>query len=187
MRNKTFTHPNPALQRLWHYITAALILVMLISVPLQIWLAITLSSAAFVISAVLVLLLVAPLIMVISASPTVELDQTGILIRPHIWRDTHVNWQEIVQVKPYTLLPERNQEVGRRVMVGRKKYREAAGIMLVAPSLPWQYRIAGYFAGESGKPIIALTNRTHTDYDRLADYILKRVPAAAVDDRVKRS
>lgn len=187
MQNKLFQHPNPNLQRLWHFATAGLIMVMLISVPLQIWLAISLGSGAFVVSAVLVLLLVAPLMMVITATPAIELDQSGIRLRPHIWGEAHIPWQAITRVKRYPLLPDRNQEVGRRVMVGRKRYREAAGIMLVAPSLPWQYRVTGYFTGEAGKPIIAITNRTHTDYDRLTDYVLKRVPPAAIDEAIKKS
>jgi hypothetical protein len=35
------------------------------------------------------------------------------------------------------------------------------------------YRVGGFFAGEQGRKIIALTNRTHTDYDRLSKQVTK--------------
>jgi hypothetical protein len=75
-------------------------------------------------------------------------------------------------VKVYPLLPSADAETTRRLTVGRIKYRPAAGIMLVIPGLPPQYRIAGFFAGERAAPIIALTNRAHADYERLVEAVL---------------
>ena len=44
--------------------------------------------------------------------------------------------------------------------------------MLVIRGLPVQYRVTGFFVGEGFKPVIALTSRTHTDYDRLIKKVL---------------
>ena len=58
-------------------------------------------------------------------------------------------------------------------MQGRKKYRAAEGYMLLVPRLPMRYRVAGIFAGVGGQPIVAFTNRAHSDYEIL----LQRVQA----------
>lgn len=82
-------------------------------------------------------------------------------------------------VKDYTLLPAPDQEFERRALQGRKKYRPAQGKMLIVRGLPPQYRIAGFFAGENAQPLIALTSRTHTDYDRLIQRMLDSVEQGA--------
>jgi hypothetical protein len=53
--------------------------------------------------------------------------------------------------------------------------------MLVIPSLPAPYRIAGFLAGEGAKPVIALTTRTHSDYDALVEAIQIRTPDLALE------
>ena len=47
--------------------------------------------------------------------------------------------------------------------------------MLIIPSLPLQYRFTGLFAGEGFTGVIALTNRSHTDYDALIKQVEKHV------------
>ena len=58
-------------------------------------------------------------------------------------------------------------------MVGKRKYRAAEGKMLIIPSLPLYYRFTGLFAGEGFVGVIGLTNRSHTDYERLIEQVTK--------------
>ncbi len=48
--------------------------------------------------------------------------------------------------------------------------------MLVIPSLSLPYRAVGFFTGEGLRPVVAFTNRTHSDYDRLARTLLEHLP-----------
>ena len=81
-------------------------------------------------------------------------------------------------VKPYPLLPPADAEVTRKALAGRKKYRPAEGVMLVIPALPLPYRFGGFFPGEGFTPVIAVTTRTHTDYDDLVRQIRQHTKAA---------
>jgi hypothetical protein len=49
--------------------------------------------------------------------------------------------------------------------------------MLIVPGLPWPYRMTGLLAGADGKPVIALTSRSHNDYDVLIDRVKRSLPS----------
>lgn len=164
-------HPRPAQYRLSQFIGAALMLALVVSVPLQFALAFVTGGLLFLLTAPLSLLLLLPLAMLTSATPPVSIDAAGLTLKPLLWPDRVIAWGEIRAVKPYPLLPPQESESVRRAMVGRKKYQTAEGVMLIVPGLPIQYRAAGFFAGEGLTPIIAVTNRTHTNYDRLVKQI----------------
>ncbi len=121
------------------------------------------------------LLLIAPVLMLTSATPAVSIAADGIMIQPRVWRERFVAWADVRAVKDYPLLPPRDAEVTRRAMVGKKRYRAAEGKMLIIPSLPLQYRFTGLFAGEGFTGVIALTNRSHTNYDALIKQVEKHV------------
>jgi hypothetical protein len=108
-----------------------------------------------------------------SATPAVTVSADGITIQPRVWRERFVRWDEVRAVKPYPLLPPKDVEAERRAFVGKKRYRPAEGIMLVIPSLPLTYRFTGLFAGEGFTGVIALTNRTHRDYEALVRQVEK--------------
>jgi hypothetical protein len=168
------THPKPLLDRITQYGAAALVTVMLLTVPLQLLLAFLIRPPlVFVITAFFTLLL-APFVLLLTAStPRVQVSTEGITIEPVIWNSRFVPWGSVTAVKPYPLLPQAQAELTRKTLTGRNQYRAAEGIMLVIPELPPQYRIVGVLAGEGFTPVIALTNRTHTDYDRLVQHIRK--------------
>lgn len=173
MVKSTHAHPNPPLDRITQYGAIILSVVMLLAVPLQVVL--TLLGAPgglFVITALITLALIPPVLMLTAVSPAVTLEQDGLWLEPRIWRRRFVAWDDIDAVKVYPLLPDANAEANRRAFVGRKNYQAAEGIMLVIPALPPQYRIAAFFAGEGGKGIVALTNRTHTEYAKLKKKIV---------------
>ncbi|HEX2619282.1 MAG TPA: hypothetical protein VHL11_04015 [Phototrophicaceae bacterium] len=171
----TAIHPRPALYRRAQYLTAAVIGLTLLAVPLQLALGLLIRGAPlFFITAILTLLLVLPLLMQTTATPPVTVTNDGITLHPALWRERLITWDAIQSVKPYPLLPPADAEVMRKVMVGRKTYQPARGIMLVVPSLPWIYRAPGFFTGEGLTPVIALTNRTHTHYDDLVQEITAR-------------
>src|SRR5690606_8979667 len=88
-----------------------------------------------------------------------------------IWKARIFTWGDVQAVKDYPLLPQPDAETTRRLASGRDNYRAAEGLMLVIPSLPAQYRITGFLAGEGFTPVIAVTSRTHERYDVLAKKI----------------
>ncbi len=182
----TYRHPKPAQQRLTHFGAALLLLVMLLAVIGQLVLVFSGVPGVFLITAVLTALLMLPVLMLISAAPPVTLSSAGITLHPHIWRERFVRWEQVRAVKPYPLLPPTDTEVVRRAAVGRRKYRPAQGIMLVIPALPPQYRVTGFFAGEKVAPVIALTNRTHVDYERLEQQV-KQYLKTVLSDKQRES
>ncbi len=162
----THVHPHPLTDRLAQYGGVALIVVMIAAALGQIALALV-GLPLFFVSGLITLGLTAPVLMLTSATPAVTVSAEGITLQPRIWRERFVRWNEIRAVKDYPLLPTRDAESGRRALVGRQRYRPAEGKMLVIPSLPLQYRFTGLFAGEGFVGVIGLTNRAHTDYERL--------------------
>lgn len=169
----THLHPKPALERLQQYGGAALLLVILLAIPLQALLGLALGGFLFLMTALLLALLALPVVMLITVSPGVTVDDDGLHLHPRIWRARFIPWGDVLAVKDYPLLPRREQETERRLLQGKRRYQAAQGKMLIVRGLPPQYRVAGYFAGEGGQPIIALTNRSHSDYERLIKRVLR--------------
>src|SRR5690606_35543949 len=138
-------------------VTAAAIAALLASVPIQIFVGLTMPGALlFVITALLSLLLIWPLLLNLRATPPVTLDDSGITLTPRIGRHALVAWESVREVKPYPLLPPPETETMRRAMAGRKKYAAAEGLMLTSDALPWPYRAVGWFAGEGFRPAFAV-------------------------------
>ncbi|MBC7871868.1 MAG: hypothetical protein H7Y09_13575 [Chitinophagaceae bacterium] len=172
MQPTTHIHPKPTLNRAIHYGAMVAVVLLVLSAPLQVLL--TLLGAPgglFILSAFFTLILALPVLMLTAIAPAVTVSDEGITLKPTIWKTRFVSWSDVQAVKPFPLLPSPDSEINRKAGVGRKNYRPAEGIMLVIPSLPLQYRIGGFFAGERAAPIIALTNRAHTDYDKLVKTI----------------
>jgi hypothetical protein len=175
MKPTTHHHPQPRLNRAIQYGALIVTALMLISAPLQVLLTILgAPGGLFVFSAFFTVLLAAPVLMLTAYAPAVTVDEGGITLRPVVWAERFVPWEAIRAVKVYPLLPIADAEVTRRYAVGKRRYQAARGIMLVIPGLPPQYRIAGFLAGERAAPVIALTNRAHTDYDQLVETVLHR-------------
>lgn len=176
----TFSHPNPRLERITQIGAALLIAVMPIAAIGQFALVLMgLPVLLFLITGVITLLLIAPVVMLTTATPAVTVAPDGLTIHPLLWRDRFISWREVLALKDYPLLPPKDAEVGRRTFVGRKGYHPAAGIMLIIPSLPVQYRFTGLFAGEGFTGVIALSNRTHERYDELVERVNAYMPPDA--------
>jgi hypothetical protein len=166
-------HPRPRQDRLIQQAAIALALVMLAAALLQVVLALLITPGGlFLLTALITLLLIPFVLMLTTATPPVTVSDDGLLIEPVIWRARFVPWAQVQAIQPYPLLPQREAETTRRALVGRARYQPAAGIMLVIAGLPPQYRIAGLLAGTGGQPVIAVTNRTHTDYEQVAARIM---------------
>ncbi len=178
MIKSTHTHPNPLLDRITQYAALALAVVMLVSVPLQVLLTVLgAPGGLFIVTALVVLALTPPVIMLTATTPAVTLQADGLWLEPRVWQRRFIPWEQVEALKEYPLIPKENEEVQRRTFVGRKNYAPVQGIMLVIPSLPLQYRIAAFFAGESGKGIVALTTRTHTEYPKLRKKLVHHLGA----------
>lgn len=164
------SHPplNPRAYAVSQYGAAAAIVVLIVSAPLQVGIALAAPGAGmFVVTAILSLLLTLPLFLLLRATPPVVTDDTGITLSPRVGKTLRVAWDDVHDVKPYSLLPPPDSETVRRAAVGRKKYRAAEGLMLCCAGLPWPYRIVGWFAGEGFRGVFAVTNRSHAGYDAL--------------------
>jgi hypothetical protein len=169
MMATTHAHPRPALDRLVHGVALLVLVCIVIAAPLLAMLGIGAGLPPLLpLLTALVLLLFAPFVLMLTtATPPVTVSAEGLTLTPRLWPAQTVAWADVRAVKPYPLLPGADAEVGRRALVGRARYRPAEGIMLVIPGLPGYYRITGFLAGAGFTPVIALTNRTHTDYDTL--------------------
>ncbi len=172
-------HPAPSRYRLEQRLLMALLVAVLAGVAGQLVLALLLRSLLFGLGALTLLAFAPFILMTLSVAPPLTLTAEGILIRPHWWRERFIPWDDVLAAKLYPLLPRPDQETERRALQGRKRYRAAEGWMLIVRGLPWQYRMAGFFAGAGGQPIIAITNRTHTGYDALIRQVQARVGQSA--------
>jgi len=166
-----YNHPSPQINIITQWIVLILLLLIGFSVPALFLLGVILSSGGVSLMGVLLFLLGMPLVMYLSATPPITMSDEGMTLHPLFWRDQFVAWESIIDMKPYPLLPTADSEVERRALQGRNKYRVAEGEMLIIPVLPIQYRVTGFFAGERARPVIAITNRTHVDYDELVERI----------------
>lgn len=174
---RLFAHPNPLLYRLTQYAASTLMVLMIISAPLQISLTVFMGAPGgiFVLTALITLLLTLPVMMVTTATPPVRISDEGIWLEPLIWRNHFISWASIQTIKPYPLLPTEAQETQRRAFVGRKNYQPAQGIMLIVSGLPVHYRVTAFFAGEGSQSVIALTNRSHCNYLELKEIVQQHV------------
>ena len=170
--NTHHTHPRPLLDILTQSAAVAFVVLALILLIVQLSLILSGQSPLLIFfTSITLVILIAPALWLTAAAPPVTLLQHGLRLQPRLWRSTEVVWGDIDAVKPYPLLPDKQGEGVRRVLMGRQKYQSAKGYMLIIPSLSWQYRFTGFFAGEGFTPVIALTNRTHTDYATLIAYV----------------
>ncbi len=169
---RTFSHPQPALYGMRQIALLLLAALMPLAAVGLLIIAVILPAPLFGLMALLLLLLMTPLVMQLHVTPTVTLDANGLTVQPFIGADKRIQWDDVILLKPYPLLPSQHHEVIRRVLVGRKNYKEAEGLMLVVPGLDWRYRLAGWFTGVQARPVVAVTNRTHADYGALKQRLL---------------
>jgi hypothetical protein len=114
------THPRPGVYKAQQYAALALLAVMLLAVPFQIFLAVALKSLLFGLTVVALLLLTLPVIMLLTVSPPVSVDDEGLHLQPLVGRAKTVAWADVLDMKNYTLLPSVEQETERRLIQGRK-------------------------------------------------------------------
>jgi hypothetical protein len=175
----TFGHPHPAAQRWQQRAAFALTVVLLLAALACAGLALAFGLPLMILAAVfLVGLGMAALLPTVSA-PAVTIADEALTVQPLLWRETRARWAD-VRLREYTMLPPAGAEVGRKALVGRGRYRPAEGVLLIVPGLPAVFRVHGFFAGVGFMPAIALTNRTHAQYDRLLREVKTRLHADAL-------
>jgi hypothetical protein len=172
-------HPplSPTGYRLQQIFAAILLVVMALAAGGLFILAILLTAPLMVIMSLLVIALMVPVAMLLSVSPPITVDEEGLTLEPFWGQAQQIAWEDIAAMQVYPLLPQADQEVERRLIQGRKKYRAAEGYMLLVPRLPLRYRMAGFFAGVGAQPIVAFTNRAHSDYDVLLQRVQRHTEA----------
>lgn len=172
----TYSHPIPWQQRVQQISAMLIIALGLVASVALLLMAVLLPAPLFAIMAFLVILLLAPVLWMLVAMPPVTVTEEGLHLHHVIGSSQQIPWDAIESVQHYPLLPTEENEVLRRLLQGRKQYRQAEGIMLVIPALPWPHRIGGFFAGQGFMPIVAFTNRTHSHYAELARIIAQTAP-----------
>jgi hypothetical protein len=168
---------SPTVYRLQQIIAALLLVVMIAAAIGLLLLAVLIPAPLMAVMAILVVALMAPVAMLLSVSPPISVDEDGLTLEPFWGKAQPIAWEDIAAMQVYPLLPQTDQEVERRLVQGRKKYRAAEGYMLLVPRLPLRYRMAGFFAGVGGQPIVAFTNRAHSDYDILLQRVRGHIEA----------
>src|SRR5690606_20049546 len=94
------THPNPTTDRLAQVGGIVLVVVMVVAALGQVVLA-TLGLPLFFLSGIITLLLVAPVIMLTSATPAVSVSSEGITLQPRVWGERFVRWQDVRDLRDY--------------------------------------------------------------------------------------
>ncbi|MGB1285711.1 MAG: hypothetical protein ACPG7F_04175, partial [Aggregatilineales bacterium] len=82
----TYTHPSPTKYRLQQIAGLIAITLILLAIPVQIALATQFSAFLFLISIPPFILMLAPLTLILSATPPLSVDEDGLLIQPFIGR-----------------------------------------------------------------------------------------------------
>lgn len=149
---------------------------MLVAAGIQGMLALAGGYPLFFASAVITLALASIAFMQTALAPPITLHNDGLTLHPVVWRERHVPWSAVRAVRPNPLLPPENTESVRRAVEGRRRYQPARGVLVIIPSLPLQYRIAGFFAGEGFTGVIALGSRTHVNDDSLLAGVQTHLP-----------
>jgi hypothetical protein len=115
-----------------------------------------------------------PLLTLTSLHPAITIEDGGLRLTPLVWKSSFVGWQDVERLTTHTLLkpapPERYQ---RR----RKGAAVHSGHMLVARrgALPWHYCVVGVMAGFGWRPVFAVSNQTHTEYEKLHRELRQRL------------
>lgn len=172
-----FGHPSPAFERavqlLMLLITAALVMLILVQLPLML-----LGGFPFILAALVIITclgLIPFTLLPAVASPAMTATAEGLLLMPLFLPHRLLPWAEVTAVKHYPLMPSAGSENTRVLLVGRRKYQPMDGIMLIAPTLPAPYRLHGLIVSEGWVGVIALTNRSHTNYARLVELVQAHV------------
>ncbi len=156
---------QPHRERIRQYVLAGVVVILLVGAVSQI--ALVMAGSPLILSvliAVVMLVLTLPTLMYMAATPPMTISAEGVTLHPLLLPEQQLRWEDVVALKPYPLLPTKDSEVVKRRLQGKQKYKPAEGVMLISARLPFPYKILGYFTGEGGKGVVALTNRTHESY-----------------------
>ncbi len=176
----THTHPKPIIDFISQSISLAGLVAIGLSIPAFIGLVMAGAPGGFLLAIPVMAALGLPLIMRLSITPPITCTPTGFSLHPRYGQTQTLTWADVVSVAHFPLLPTEDTEVVRRATVGRDNYAPAQGIMLVIPALSWRYRVGGFFAGAGGQPIIALTNRSHRNYEALVQAVYAHTNQTAI-------
>ncbi len=169
-----FDHPRPRLDQLIQWGSAVLAGAFVLCALASVLIALVFGLPLMVIGALFALGLAGAALLPTTAAPAVTLTERDLITRSRIWGRHAAPWSAVEMLKSYPLLPPAGAEVMRRALVGQNRYRPAEGVLIAVRTLPFPYRIHGWFAGEGFTPAIALTNRAHQDYDRLIDAVMRQ-------------
>jgi len=111
-----------------------------------------------------------PLFLLTSLYPSVIVYEDGIEVKPYGFSASRLSWDDILATTQHTLLKPPPPSKLKRVA--------QSGVMIVVKptSLPFHYRMVGLMAGAGWKPIFAISNKTHTDYEDLLAIFESHVP-----------
>jgi len=106
--------------------------------------------------------------------PEITVREEGLRLKPLIWKASEVQWENLVTLTDHSLLPAPPPERQLRL----RKKQPSVGAMIIAKqgALAWPYCLVGFAAGHGLTPIFAISNKTHKNYEALAEALQERLP-----------
>ncbi|NDJ85479.1 MAG: hypothetical protein GYB66_06305 [Chloroflexi bacterium] len=158
-------HPRQRLQRLIGCFTVSGMLLTVLGVAGLLVLGIGYGLFLMVLMVPFLLGLALPLFLLTSLHPSIAVEEGGLRLRPLVFAETYVAWDKIEAMTPHTLVKPPPPSKLRR--------KAQTGVMFVARpgALPAHYRVVGMLSGHGFKPVFAISDRTHQDYEHLKQQI----------------
>lgn len=164
------THPrlNPTRTRLIGWFAAVVLGISFVTAVALLVLSIVYVLPLLFLTALLLLVLVTPLLLLTSLHPAVDVHDDGLQVTPLVWKSHFILWENLSHLTRHHLLgPEPTERSGQQ---------KVEGLMVVAKRGKWHFRIVGLFAGQAGKPVFAISDRTHQDFNKLRFNLKKSLP-----------
>lgn len=164
------THPrlNPLRTRLISWFAALLLGTSALAVLVLLIVSILNVLPLLLITALFMFVLVSPVLLLTSLHPAIDVHEEGLQVTPLVWKSHFVPWQDLSHLTRHRLLgPPPTERSGKK---------EVEGLMIVGRQGKWHFRVVGIFAGQSGKPVFAISDRTHQDFNTLRYNLKKSLP-----------
>lgn len=117
-----------------------------------------------------------PLFLLTSLYPGVVVYEQGVELQPFGFRPSQLAWDDLVAITEHTMLkPAPPSKLRRTAQTGTM-------IIVQSDKLPFPYKIVGLIAGIGWKPVFAISNKTHTDYESLLAVFEDRLPHRELND-----
>ncbi|MFN8420569.1 MAG: hypothetical protein U0528_15200 [Anaerolineae bacterium] len=159
-------HPRRWLRQFSARLIALALIVCLFALLLQLVLTI-LISPLFLGTAVFTLILTIPLLLQTVLHPAITVLDSGLRLRPQLWREDTIHWRMISSIAEHPLIYQ-DPVIERRLHGKNFRLRQGCVIILCEDAtVSPLFRLVGGIAGSGLHPAFAISSTTHRDYERL--------------------